>query len=182
MSVLFINACPREGSRTKILADNYLKDVKQEVIQIDLEQIGLLPLNGERLAKRDRLIANGDFSNEFFSLARQFAKADEIVIASPFWDLSFPALVKIYFENITVSGITFKYNNGNPVGLCNAKKLTYITTAGGKILVDFGYSYIKTLATQFYGISETVCFRAENLDVMGIIGEEVLNQPISKIK
>ena len=40
-----------------------------------------------------------------FDLAKQFAEADEVIIAAPFWDLSFPAALKQYFEQINVLGI-----------------------------------------------------------------------------
>ena len=59
-----------------------------------------------------------------FELARQFAAADQIVIAAPYWDLSFPAALKQYFEQINVLGITFAYTpEGVPKGLCRARKL-----------------------------------------------------------
>lgn len=182
MSVLFINACVRENSRTLILATEYLKNIKNEVTQVNLEQLNLQPLNRERLALRDSLVANQSFGDEFFNLARQFASAEEIVLAAPFWDLSFPATVKTYFENVSVSGITFRYDNGRPVGLCTAKRLVYFTTAGGKVFEDFGYSYVKSLATNFYGIKDTVCYRVENLDVNCIEGEGVLSQPVITVK
>ena len=111
-----------------------------------------------------------------FYYAKQFAEADEIVIAAPFWDLSFPAMLKIYMEQITVSGITFEYINGRPSGLCKANRLTYITTSGGPIFADFGYEYIKALAKNFYGISETKAYRAMNLDVKMIAAEDVLTK------
>ena len=108
--------------------------------------------------------------------AKQFAAADEIVIAAPFWDLSFPAKLKIYFEQITVSGITFKYANGVPMGLCKAKSLTYVTTSGGPIFSDFGYTYVKTLARDFYGIRKTKAYRAMNLDADMITAEDLLTK------
>ena len=72
---------------------------------------------------------------------------DVIVIGAPFWDLSFPAALKLYFENVTVSGITFEYSEkGRPVGKCNAKKLYYITTSGGYIgNNNFGVDYVKEI-------------------------------------
>ena len=44
------------------------------------------------------------------SYAKQFAGADTIVIAAPFWDLSFPAILKTYIENIYVTGIVSRYS------------------------------------------------------------------------
>ena len=91
------------------------------------------------------------------------------MIAAPYWDLSFPAALKQYIEQITVSGITFTYSDeGTPVGLCKAEKLFYVTTSGGPMFSEeFGYGYIKSLAGTFYGITETKMFRAENLDIIG---------------
>ena len=174
MSILFINACVRENSRTLVLAKNIIKNMTGEITEVDLSLENIEALNAELLEKRERLIKDGRFDDPMFSYARQFAQANEIVIAAPFWDLSFPAKVKIYLEQITVSGITFKYVEGRPSGLCKAKKLTYVTTSGGPIFDDFGYAYVKTLAQKFYGIEKTEAVRAMNLDVDMISAEELL--------
>ena len=176
MSVLFINACIRENSRTLVLAKNVMKDMVGEIIEVNLNVENIEPLHSALLERRERLIQNGKFDDPLFRYAKQFAKADEIIIAAPFWDLSFPAKLKIYLEQITVSGITFKYMNGRPAGLCKAKRLTYVTTSGGPIFDDFGYAYIKTLAQKFYGITKTVSVRAMNLDVDMISAQNLLNQ------
>ena len=89
------------------------------------------------------------------------------MIAAPYWDFGFPALLKIYLEQITVAGITFCYDGGRPKGLCRAKKLFYVTTAGGPILWDFGYPYVRSLAENLYGIENVICISAENLDIDG---------------
>ena len=176
MSILFINACVRENSRTLVLAKNFLKDLNGEIIEIDLNAAEIEPLNRSGLERRESLISTGKFEDPMFQYAKQFASADEIVVAAPFWDLSFPAKLKIYIEQITVSGITFKYTDGRPEGLCAAKKLTYVTTSGGPIFEDFGYTYVKTLAKNFYGIENTQAIRAMNLDVDMILAEEVLTK------
>ena len=166
----------RENSRTLVLAKNVMKDMLGEVTELKLDDENIEPLGAELLEKRDGLISEGRLDDPMFSYARQFAEADGIVIAAPFWDLSFPAKLKIYLEQITVSGITFRYMNGLPTGLCKAKKLTYVTTSGGPIFDDFGYTYIKTLAQKFYGIEKTVAVRAMNLDVEMISAEELLEK------
>ena len=176
MSILFVNACVRKNSRTLVLAQNVMKNMPGERIEVNLNTEDLSSLDGALLEKREGLIREGRLDDPFFRYAKQFAQADEIVIAAPFWDLSFPAKLKIYLEQITVSGITFHYQEGRPTGLCKAKRLTYVTTAGGPILDDFGYAYVKTLAQKFYGIPKTVAVRAMNLDVDMIGAEELLSR------
>lgn len=50
--------------------------------------------------QREALLAEGKFDHPRFRYAHRFAAADKIVIAAPFWDLSFPALLKVYIENL----------------------------------------------------------------------------------
>ena len=176
MSILFINACVRENSRTLVLANHVMKDMLGEVVALNLSMEPIEPLNTALLEKRERLLREGKLDDPMLRYAKQFAQADEIVIAAPFWDLSFPAKLKIYLEQITVAGITFQYINGRPTGLCRAKKLTYITTSGGPIFDDFGYAYVKTLAQKFYGIPKTAAVRAMNLDVDMISAQELLEK------
>ena len=176
MSILFINACVRENSRTLVLAQKILSERSDEIVEVNLNKENIPPLNQALLKKREELLHSGNQNDPMFSYAKQFAQADEIVIAAPFWDLSFPAILKTYMEQISVSGITFEYINGKPFGLCKAKRLTYVTTSGGPIFADFGYEYIKALAKNFYGISETKAYRAMNLDVNMIAAEDVLEK------
>ena len=184
MENLFINACVRgANSRTLVIAKDILKDIEGTTTELVLDSIDLHPLTSTTLALRDNLIISGNFENSMFDYAKQFASADTIIIAAPYWDLAFPALLKIYLENICVSGITFRYDNGRPIGLCKAKKLIYITTAGGPIFADFGYNYIKTMFNALLGITDTVCYKAENLDVCNISVNEVLTKAtITKVE
>lgn len=174
MKILFINACVRRESRTLVLARDILSRMEGEITELELIKEKITPLDREALAKREELIGAGRLDEQSFKYARQFAEADEIVIAAPFWDLGFPALLKIYIERVCATGITFEYRSGRPFGLCRAKKLTYVTTSGGEIFADFGYSYIKTVANAFFGIKETKAYRAMNLDVLGITADRVL--------
>lgn len=176
MSILFINACVRKNSRTLVLAKSILSNLEGEVVEVNLNEEKIAPLDCELLEKREGLVRSKSKDDPMLRYAKQFADADEIVIAAPFWDLSFPAILKAYIEQITVSGITFEYKNGRPSGLCRAKSLIYVTTSGGPIFADFGYEYVKALAKGFYGISKTKAYRAMNLDVNMISDQDVLTK------
>lgn len=176
MAILFINACARAESRTLALAKSVLGEMTGEITEVKLDLEGMEPLSGELLQKREGLIHAREYGDPMFRYAKQFAEAEEIVIAAPFWDLSFPAMLKIYLEQITVAGITFQYADGRPVGLCKAKSLTYVTTSGGPIFQDFGYTYVKALAKSFYGIEKTKAVRAMNLDVDMISAKDLFTR------
>ena len=176
--ILFINACARPGSRTEELSRYLLNELEGEITEINLYKEQLLPLCNEGIEKR----AMNDIPQKESELAKQFADADIIVIGAPFWDLSFPSVLKIYFENITISGITFEYTKGRPVSRCKAEKLYYITTAGGYIgNFNFGFDYVKALAENFFGICDVHFYSAEGLDIDGADVKEIMKEAEKRI-
>ena len=176
--ILYINACVRRDSRTERLAEALLQKLDGEVQQLRLENIPFEVSDEAFLDKRDQLIEEGAFDHEMFTLARQFAAADTIVIAAPYWDLSFPATLKQYMEKVTVNGITFEYTSeGIPKGLCKAQKLYYVETAGGDYVPDeFGFGYIQALAAGYYGIYDAQLIKATGLDIVGADVEKILRE------
>lgn len=174
--VLLVNACARPQSRTLALAKKAVQKISDSYETLNLYEEGLKPLDFAALSRRDEFISKSDYSDDMFRFARQFRAADEIVIAAPYWDLSFPSIFKCYIEAICVNGLTFRYTEkGIPEGLCNAKKLIYVTTSGGFIPDDnYAYNYVKQLCATLFGIKDTVCIKAEGLDIRGADVDEIL--------
>ena len=183
MNTLFINACVRPASRTLRLARRVLEYLDGDVTELDLQCEELSPLTAETLRARDDVLSRSARGDPMLRYARQFAEAEQIVVAAPYWDLSFPASVKTYFEHVNVSGVTFSYGaDGRPRSHCRAKRLFYVMTAGGPILPpSHGYAYVKNLAETFYGVPEIVCFSAELLDVEGMDAEAILRDAEARI-
>jgi len=181
--ILYVNACVRGGSRTARLAEALLRKLGGGYEEVRLPEEMPEPLTEERLAKRTALIEAGDYGDPMFALARQFRRADVIVIAAPYWDLSFPAVLKAYLENIYVTGLVSEYGaDGMPRGLCRAEKLYYVTTAGGPYVPDYSYDYIRALAVGCFGIPETELIKAEMLDVEGYDAEEITDRAIRSLR
>lgn len=181
--LLYINACVRAKSRTKRLADRLIEKLGGGAERLDLASLSFPVADEAFLDRRDRLIAAGAFDDPLFDLARQFAAADRIVIAAPYWDLSFPAALKQYVEQINVLGITFAYTpEGVPKGLCRAKKLYYVMTAGGTFVPEeYGFGYVRTLARSFYGIEDVELIQAVGLDLVGADPEGILRECLERI-
>lgn len=186
-TLLYVNACVTRAvaSRTNRLAQAYLDKCKEkyQIKTVVLEQLALTPLTGEGLAKRDEAIRKGDFSDEAFDLARDFAEAEEVVIAAPYWDMSFPALVKLYLEQLCVNRLTFQYDEtGRPRSLVNLKKLVYITTSGGPIgEANLGFDYVKALFSKLFEVTDFAFFSAEGLDLWGNDPEAILATAIETL-
>ena len=161
-----------ERSRTLKLARRFLDAYRKAhpdtvITERDLCADRLPPQYPEVLAERDALWGAGKLDQPMFAPAWQFARADKIVIAAPFWDLCFPAILKIYLERITVTDITFGYDEqGAMVGLCRASRLLLITTRGGNYAgtpLEMGTPMLRALCVM-YGIPEFQCLDAEGLD------------------
>ena len=161
MTTLFVNACMRgEASRTLALCREYLERF-DDVVEVDVTE-------------KQRA---GEWDDPIFSLSRQFAEADDIVIGVPYWDLSFPAAFKTYLEHVSVCELTFHYTeDARCEGICKAKRITYITTCGGFVEgANFGYEYIVGIAKMF-GIPEVRFVAAEGLDIVGIDVQEQMDK------
>ena len=156
--VLFINACVRGGeqSRTLWLARTFLKEYQKNnpesrVTELNLMQMELNCMMNRVFQEREELILRKELEDKTFDLARQFAKADKIVIAAPFWEFSFPAVLKVYIENVSVAGISFEYVDNGSRGLCKADKLLFVTTRGGyysegfAATLEMGSRYLEAL-------------------------------------
>lgn len=100
------------------------------------------------------------------------------MIAAPYWDLSFPASLKQYFEHINALGITFTYTpEGIPKGLCKAKELYYVTTSGGNYVPgEYGFGYVEALAQRYYGIQDVRLIQTVSLDLDGADPEQILKE------
>ncbi|BDF67101.1 FMN-dependent NADH-azoreductase 2 [Oscillospiraceae bacterium] len=172
-TLLFIDGCVRGGaSRTLALTERFLdrwraKNPDWAVERLTLDAMGLRPRTGAEIERLGTLEREKSFDGPDFALARQFAAADKILLAAPFWELSFPAAVKVYLEHVSVVGIAFRYGaDGETIGMCRADKLLFVTTRGGNYdgsEFECGWRQIVGLCGM-YGIGEPLLLRAEGLD------------------
>ena len=95
-TLLYVDCCiRREASRTRKMAEAFLGNLPKgwRVEKVTLMDEPLLPLMEGGFRQREELLQKGDFSHRRFDYAWQFQKADAILIAAPFYDLSIPALL-----------------------------------------------------------------------------------------
>ena len=130
--LVVIDACIRgEESRTRRIAEPIIEELakRYEITRFDLTKMPMEPLTPETYAQR----AAGIVPAWAQEAAQAIAEADRIVVAAPFWDMSFPAVVKVFFEHVSLFDITFTDNGRTCVGKCKCEKVMYITTRGMNI-------------------------------------------------
>jgi len=164
--LIVIDACMRDGeSRTRRILEPLVKELgkKYEIEAIVLDGEDYQSVGRKVLAER----SNGYVPEEIAEQARRIAEADRIVIAAPFWDMSFPAILKVFIENMSLFNITFKDNGTYFEGLCRCEKVLYITTRGMNVRtgdpIEAATPYIKAISA-LWGLGELFTVAAENLD------------------
>ena len=169
MTVLFVNAAFRKNSRTYALAQQYLSTLIDEIETVNLGEEDIHPLQKASLEKYCKDSHGHKFSDNMYRYAKQFAKADEIVIAAPFWNFGLPAILHDYLELVCTQGLTFDLDKaGEYYSLCQAKKLVLIMTAGGYVPEnDCAISYIRTLCKEFWKINDVRYYYADGIDLVG---------------
>ena len=159
MKLLFVNGCISqrgEDSRTLALARAFLDtwqaahpDGETETVPPEA-LLALRPFDPEMLNDRDALAGIGCFDAPVFALARQFRAADRVVVAAPFWDLTFPAALRTYIEYVSANGLTYHYEADGCHGDCRGEKLVYLTSGGDAERPEsLGVLYWKQLAAMF---------------------------------
>ena len=189
--VLYVkaNVRPEGVSRTFRISDRFIEVYKQErpndeIITLDLYKEGIDFLSEEGVNMHKPKPGEGREHPEL-KYAYQFLEADKFVFAEPLWNLGIPAILKAYFDYISVTGITFKYTAEGAVGLCKGKKAVNITARGGQYsegpmaAMEMGDRYIRTLL-KFLGITDYTTISAENLDVIGVDVEAIVGKAIEK--
>ena len=167
--MIIIDSCMREESRTRVILDaaKEVLSARYDIETIDVNATGLPPVTPEMLKER----TSGKVPEKTVALARKIASADRIVIAAPFWDMSFPAVLKAFFENMSLYNVTFTDDGTTCTGLCKCRKVLYITTRGMDIPTgdfrDQGSSYLKALSS-LWGLGEVITVAAWNLDYMPV--------------
>lgn len=172
--LLYVKANPKsdQESRTFQISEHFIQAYKaahpeDQVVTLDLYQEKIGPLSSEEIA----LTHTQTLDHPFLKYARQFQTANKVVFAAPLWNLGSPAILKAYFDRITIVGINFTYTETGPKGLCSGKAL-HITSRGGTYTegsfaaYEMADRYLRTILG-FLGFCDIETIAAEGLDIQG---------------
>lgn len=175
-TVLHIDASARQQDSVsrRLSADIVAKLGATEVIRRDLAEP--LPLLDEGwvtstfIPPQDRTDAQAEALAFSDTIVEELQKADTIVIGTPIYNFSGPAVLKAWVDQVARAGVTFRYTENGPVGLLADKKVIVAVASGGVQIsspADFLTPHLKVFFG-FLGLQDVTFVNIETVETLDL--------------
>ncbi len=155
MKILIVKYLPSSEKSNTLKLLNHLKDQlgSHEYSELDLIQTPPSFHNEETMDAYKIRNFGGETLNvsqqnalkSMDEMTHQFINSDLIVLVTPMHNFSLPGIVKTYFDAVMQSGLAFKYEGENQIGLMDKSKFLTIYTSMGSY--KGGYGFMDNLRT-----------------------------------
>lgn len=186
--LLYITANPKglEKSKGMQIGEAFIQAFHEENPHVEINRIDLFHsdfphMDADLVSARAKLAGYGYTMEQLEeaervkiqkmrAVADDFSSHDYFVFVSPMWNLSAPAVLKEYLDNLFVAGKTFMHTPTGPQGLLTGKRAIHIQTRGGQHTgtpteaLESGDRYLK-IALNFLGIETVESIIAEGFDL-----------------
>ncbi len=177
--ILFINSCfnydrSRTLYLTKKIFEKFNIDDRFDFEEVRLKDMHLLPLSEEKLKARFDYTNKHLFDMDMLTYSKKLLSADIVVIAAPFYDFSYPSILKLFIENVSMPNLMYNYTNDGFEGHARGRKFIYITTRGANLpdSEDFGFLNLDRMF-KLFGFKET--------QLIGFGGTDFYKEPLKEI-
>lgn len=163
MNILHIDSSPRGDSSNSRRLTSYLANALDgnSLVYRDLAANSFPPLAAEDLVAlhgslqqdRDSLRAHLAISQQ---LITELKNADTLIIGIAIHNFSVPAVLKQWIDYICRAGVTFRYGENGPEGLCNIRRAYLVVASGGTPIgsnIDFASDYVAHIC-RFIGVDD----------------------------
>lgn len=150
----------------------HLKRMNHNLAEIERDLIAGVPFIDESwiganfTADEDRNPLQNDRLQHSNALVAEIQQADVMVIGSPVYNFSVPAVLKAWVDQIARAGLTFKYTDQGPVGLMTGKQAILVMASGGVPIeseLDFATPYLKQVL-RFMGVNDVTVIDANQIN------------------
>lgn len=187
MKTLIVKYLPREDySHTGKLLEAFSEKVTGEVNTLDLlkdipdfldnpKVMAYIRQNylGEELNADDKALLE-----KMERFAQDVRDADYVVLATPMYNFSYPALVKAWFDSVMLKGITWAAGDDGYYGLCTSGKAALLFASGGAYVGDTeAWNHLTPIVAQsfgFMGFTEFNTVTAGGLNLPGSNPEKIV--------
>ena len=161
------------GGIQAINSKNEEERQKYQIEEVNVDQLDIYP-------KDNAYFKNTEINKNDEKLAKLVASADKILISTPFWDMSFPSLLKSFLEKISLFDVMFISDDKKCIGIAKCPFMYYVTTRGMDIHdgdeLEQGTPYLKALCW-LWGIKKYEVTSCSNFDYLP---QEAIDKEIEK--
>lgn len=192
-NLLLINSSGRlHGSVTRQLSNlitNRLQSAQPDLKLVSRELTNGLPFVNEQwiganfTSAEDRDASQKEALSYSDKLVEELQQAKIVVIASPIYNYSIPAVLKAWIDLVARAGLTFKYTENGPVGLIPNKKVYIVMASGGVPIgseMDFASPYLKQ-ALAFVGLTDLSIVDASTINLSNASDEKSAEQQVAEL-
>ena len=175
-TVLHIDASARQQDSVsrRLWADIVAKLSADKVIRRDLgEPLPFLDegwVTSTFIPPSDRTEAQAAVLGQSDVLVQELQEADTIVIGTPIYNFSGPAVLKAWVDQVARAGVTFRYTENGPEGLLADKKVIVAVASGGVQIgspADFLTPHLKVFFG-FLGLQDVTFVNAETVQELDL--------------
>lgn len=172
--ILFLKTSPKdEGSISTELGEylvNHLTSGTKSTItkrQLD-EEISFINqqiINGLYINDNEKTVEQKEALKLSDAIVEDISSHDTIVISTPIYNFSAPAVLKAWADLVARVNKTFSYTENGPIGLLNNKKAYIVISSGGTKVgsdIDFFTPWMKHFL-KFIGITDVNFIAADQL-------------------
>ncbi len=152
MNALIIYAHPNPGSFNAALAGVAEDMLEQSKINLKVKDIYGLEFNPVLSEEDFKAFHTGHLPEDIQAEQADVKWADLLIIITPVWWYSFPAILKGYIDRVFSIGFAYQYDSDGPHGMLGGKKVLVITTSGAEEETAISTGMLEVIRTMVNGI------------------------------
>ena len=130
MNTLLVYAHPNAQSFNVALVKVIQEEIVKKGAQIKVKDLYAMNWNPVLSQKDFEGYHSGNLPEDINQEQADVAWSDLVIMVSPIWWYSVPAILKGYIDRVFSLGFAYKYTSTGPLGLLKGKKGLFITTSG----------------------------------------------------
>lgn len=130
MKALIIFAHPNPQSFNAAVLGTVKEELGKKGAEVKVKDLYAMQWNPVLSAADFQQMLSGKIPDDIAHEQADVTWADTLIIVSPIWWYSFPAILKGYIDRVLGQGFAYEYTESGPRGLLTGKRAAVITTSG----------------------------------------------------
>ena len=186
MKAVVIYAHPNPMSFNSAIAEVVREELEKNGAQVKFKDLYAMNWNPVLSAKDFEGYHKGNLSEDIKTEQADISGADVLIMVSPVWWYSIPAILKGYIDRVLSIGFAYEYTPTGPRGMLTGKKALLITTCGADErtaqqggLVD---EITKSVVNSVFGFSGFAEYKYKNFFAVPTVSDKERKEMLAELR